>query len=256
MGKWYKVKRKTAPDGPGPGRPRKAEVAEQKATRCTHEALAQSLWSEDYDELFKAEAAVRPELVELFKDAVVVQASTWRQQRRASAAAAEQHEQRMDQAAMQVAAQARRLGNQLDIPLLVAARSLSWLMTMARCSQWKEEQRLRRLLHRTTTTSILHAMTACAPPPPFHVNKLVQMAFVDQTYMQNMHYSGQGARGSRAHVRVERLDDILIHSRIRPAWAARPPEKVRICQSDCEAKVVDIPLFLVYIPLLIRNVTF
>ena len=31
-------------------------------------------------------------------------------------------------------------------------------------------------------------MTELAPPPPFRVNTLVKEVFVDQTYMQNLHY--------------------------------------------------------------------
>ena len=38
----------------------------------------------------------------------------------------------MQQAAQAFTAQAQRLGNQRIVPLLTAARSLSWLMTLAR----------------------------------------------------------------------------------------------------------------------------
>ena len=200
MVKWTHVKRSTAPDGPGPGRPRKTIVKRQVVTRATHEDIARSLWASSYEELFKAEAAQRPEIAALISNAVHADASTWSRQGWRGAAASERHEQLVAQAAGSVAAQIRRLANQSDIPLVVAARSLSWLMTMARSKHWKEEQQLRRLLHRTTTTSILHAMTACAPPLAFDVNPLVKLAFCDQTYLQNQHY------GSRRHVRVERLD--------------------------------------------------
>ena len=43
MVKWTHVKRSTAPDGPGPGRPRKTIVKRQVVTRATHEDIARSL---------------------------------------------------------------------------------------------------------------------------------------------------------------------------------------------------------------------
>ena len=126
--------------------------------------------------------------------------STYEQRGGGGEAARERHAALVDHASQSVVAQVRRLGNKRDIPLYVAARSLSWLLSMARSKQWKEERFMRRLVDRSVALSILRHMTAIAPPPPYEVNPLVKLAFVDQTYMQNLHY------GSRRHVRVERLN--------------------------------------------------
>jgi len=123
--------------------------------RSSYMELAVQLWTTEYDKLFKLEAAARPELLELVRKAVEDDASTWRRQRR-GAAGIKRHEHRVEQAALNAAAQIQRLANQRNIPIIVAARSLSWLMSMARSKQWKEEQRQRRLLHRSTTTRLLH----------------------------------------------------------------------------------------------------
>ena len=91
-------------------------------------------------------------------------ASSWRRQQRGEAAAQERFQLLVQQAAMGAAAQVRRLGNQLDIPLVVAARSLSWLMTMARSKQqWKGGAAAPPPppLHRTTTTRLLNLDLAC-----------------------------------------------------------------------------------------------
>ena len=51
MPKFTHIKRKTAPDGPGPGRPRKPPL-EKAAPRMSHDELARLLWSSSYEELF------------------------------------------------------------------------------------------------------------------------------------------------------------------------------------------------------------
>ena len=59
---------------------------------------------------------------------------------------------------------------------------------------------MRRLVDRKVAMKIVQRMTALMPPPPYLVNPLIKLAFVDQTYLQDLHY------GSRRHVRVERLE--------------------------------------------------
>ena len=190
MAKGFKhKKRHTAPNGPGPGRPRKPAIAKKAkglAGPALHESLAEKLWSPTYDALIREELAEHPELAGMVRGAVG-------QPGRASATQVEL----VESAATGIVAQIRRLRNKRDIPLVVAARSLSWLMAMARTKQWNEERRARRLLDRRVAMKILERMTALAPPPAFAVNPLVKLGFVDQTYMQNYHY------GSRRHVRVE-----------------------------------------------------
>ena len=73
MGKFTRVKRKTAPDGPGPGRPRRAPQP-AVARRLTHDQLATLLWHTDYRELFELEAQQEPEVVQMLQDAVAGQA--------------------------------------------------------------------------------------------------------------------------------------------------------------------------------------
>ena len=197
------VKRHTAPNGPGPGRPRKpAEVAdkEQRRRHRTHKELAELLWAPEYDNLIRGEAAEHPQLAEMLKAAITTHASTYGLQGRGGADARQRQVELSEAATTGIVAQVRRLGNKRDIPLVVAARSLSWPMTMARTKQWKEERKMRRLVDRSVAMSILEQMTALAPPPSFDVNPLVKLGFVDQTYMQNYHY------GSRRHVRVQHVD--------------------------------------------------
>ena len=74
-----------------------------------------------------------------------------------------------------------RLGNQRVLPLRIVARSLSWLMTMAKKKQWAEERTQRRLVDVTVAIKVLKLMTSMAPPPTYSVNPLVKLAFVDQT---------------------------------------------------------------------------
>lgn len=74
-----------------------------------------------------------------------------------------------------------RLGNQFVIPLRVAARSLSWLMTLAKRKHWDEERRHKRLIDQKTAYSILEWMTKLTPEPTFGVNPLIKLAFADQT---------------------------------------------------------------------------
>ena len=197
------VKRRTAPDGPGPGRPRKPPQIiseEQRPRRRTHNELAELLWAPTYDNLFREEVAEHPALQEMIKAAIEAHRSTYGLQGRGGADARQRQLDLVDAATTGVVAQLRRLRNRRDIPLVVAARSLSWLMTMARTKQWKEELKMRRLLHRSVAMSILKEMTVLAPPPSFSLNPLVKVGFVDQTYMQNYHY------GSRRHVRVQHID--------------------------------------------------
>ena len=72
-------KRRTNPDGPGPGRPRKSDEVKEEAqrSRCSRSALASLLWSESYKRMLDAEASERPELVELVEQAVKDLASTY-----------------------------------------------------------------------------------------------------------------------------------------------------------------------------------
>ena len=198
-------KRHTAPDGPGPGRPRKPledDHGKQRRRCLTHSELAELMWSpfKVFEHHLRAELELYPELHMVVKEAVLQHRSSYGMQQRGGQAALERHSELVDLAATGIVAQVRRLGNARDIPLVVAARSLSWLMSMARSKHWVEERRMRRLVDRSVAMDILARMTALAPPPPFRVNPLVKLAFVDQTYMQNYHY------GSRRHVRVEHLD--------------------------------------------------
>ena len=120
-----------------------AEPPEAKPKSLSAVALAPQLWWSSYVELFRMEAAREPELKRMFEDAALTDGSTYARRGRGGAAARELHAARVEQAAMGSVAQVRRLRNQRDVPLLVAARSLHFLMTMARSKQWKEEQRLR-----------------------------------------------------------------------------------------------------------------
>ena len=98
----------------------------------------------------------------MVEEAVLEHSSTYVKRGCGGPAALEKREQVVALAAMQASAQVQRLGNQLKMPLLVVARSLSWLMSMARKKQWQEEQKMRRLLHRTTAvkvTAIVVALT-------------------------------------------------------------------------------------------------
>jgi len=200
MVKFTHKKRHTAPDGPGPGRPRAAPRVEPKRHH-THGGLAAELWANDYKSLFELEASERPEIGQMLESVIDEGASTYRQQRRGGEMAVARHQSGVAAAQLSLAAQVRRLANVRDIPLLTAARSLSWLMTMARSIHYQEERKLRRLLDRKTTMRILKSMTKLAPQTSFEINPLVRLGLVDQTYMQNQHY------GSRRHVRVEQLDD-------------------------------------------------
>ena len=239
-------KRATNPSGPGPGRPRARPDAapERRQEYLSHEELAALLWSADYRPLFDAEAARHADLSVLIDEFARQHASTYQQRELGGVAARQRHAEAVGLAEQSIGAQVRRLGNQRDIPLLVAARSLSWLMAMARSKQWMEERKLKRLVDRTTAMKLVKRMTvrrapalalartarprrpapwtvtcrlsshsrpppprlapgrsqAIAPAPTFGVNPFVKVGFVDQTYLQNLHY------GSRRHVRVERLE--------------------------------------------------
>ena len=81
------------------------------------------------------------------------------------------HQAGVAAAQLSLAAQVRRLANVRDIPLLTAARSLSWLMTMARSIHYQEERKLRRLLDRKTTMRILKSMTKLGPQTSFEINQ-------------------------------------------------------------------------------------
>ena len=61
MVKFTHKKRHTAPDGPGPGRPRAAPRAEPKRHH-THGDLAAELWANDYKLRFELEASECPEI--------------------------------------------------------------------------------------------------------------------------------------------------------------------------------------------------
>ena len=82
---------------------------------ASHDELARLLWTATYDELFRMEAAERPEVAELISKAAEADASSWKRQGRGGAATAERHEEQVADAVMCVAAQVRRLGNQGDI---------------------------------------------------------------------------------------------------------------------------------------------
>ena len=141
------TKRKTAPNGPGPGRPRAApkDEMQEPPLRLSHAQLAQLLWSETYDVLIREEAAGQPELLKIVQEAVQQQKSTYERRGCGGIVAKQRQKELVEEAARGMAAQVRRLGNMRDIPLVVAARSLSWLMAMARTKQWREERRMRRL---------------------------------------------------------------------------------------------------------------
>ena len=162
MVKFTHKKRHTAPDGPGPGRPRAAPRVEPKRHH-THGGLAAELWANDYKSLFELEASERPEIGQMLESVIDEGASTYRQQRRGGEMAVARHQSGVAAAQLSLAAQVRRLANVRDIPLLTAARSLSWLMTMARSIHYQEERKLRRLLDRKTTMRILKSMTKLAP---------------------------------------------------------------------------------------------
>ena len=146
-------KRHTAPDGPGPGRPSKPPT-EPAQHRASASELAGRLWVTSYTERIRLEAAEQPELLTLIEEAVLQHSSSYAQRGCGGPAAREKHGQAVALAAMQASAQVQRLGNQLKMPLLIVARSLSWLMSMARKKQWQEEQKMRRLLDRSTAVKV------------------------------------------------------------------------------------------------------
>jgi hypothetical protein len=103
--------------------------------------LAAELWANDYKSLFELEASERPEIGQMLESVIDEGASTYRQQRRGGEMAVARHQSGVAAAQLSLAAQVRRLANVRDIPLLTAARSLSWLMTMARSIHYQEERR-------------------------------------------------------------------------------------------------------------------
>jgi triphosphoribosyl-dephospho-CoA synthetase len=94
-----------------------------------HAELAERLWLPSYEAVLREEADEELELRLLLEQAVVQHGSSYAvQQQRGGEAARARQAERVARAAGGVVAQARRLGNQLDIPVSVAARSLSWLI--------------------------------------------------------------------------------------------------------------------------------
>ena len=67
------------------------------------------------------------------------------------------------------------------LPLRIVARSLSWLMALAKKKQLAEERQQRRLVDVTVAFKVLSIMTRIAPPPTYSVNPLIKVAFADQT---------------------------------------------------------------------------
>ena len=80
------------------------------------------------------EAAEVSGLSELMQDVIQQRQSTYHAQHRGGAAARERQDERIGSAVASLAWRRRCSGwaNQNVIPLLVAARSISWLLTMAR----------------------------------------------------------------------------------------------------------------------------
>ena len=136
-------KRHTAEGGPGPGRPRRAHSEPPPWTACREDRakLVERLWLRSYVEVIADEAAEVSGLSDLMHDVIQARQSTYHAQHRGGAAAREQQDERIGSAVASLAAQVQRLGNQNKIPLLVAARSISWLLTMARTKQWGEVAR-------------------------------------------------------------------------------------------------------------------
>ena len=117
MVKFTHKKRHTAPDGPGPGRPRAAPRVEPKRHH-THGGLAAELWANDYKSLFELEASERPEIGQMLESVIDEGASTYRQQRRGGEMAVARHQSGVAAAQLSLAAQVRRLANVRDISLL------------------------------------------------------------------------------------------------------------------------------------------
>ena len=80
-------------------------------------------------------AEAQPDMIQFIRTVIAAHGSTYQRRGLASSENRERHDARIATAAGSMAAQAIRLGNQRVIPLLTAARSLSWLMTMAHKTQ-------------------------------------------------------------------------------------------------------------------------
>jgi hypothetical protein len=130
--------------------------------------VAETLWSDDYNQLMQAEQRELAALGLLGSSLELkgkAPPSTYTLRgliRNVEEAAAKNLAQASDMAAVSV-----RQANQQTYPISICARSISMLTHRTPYKDWNEQLLARRVLSRPTAVKLVHLMMKCRPPPGF-----------------------------------------------------------------------------------------
>jgi hypothetical protein len=168
--------------------------------------VAPLLWSIDYKQCLAAETRGLEELNVLrpaleLKAAAPLSTYTVRGRIRHP----EDKAQQVAEQAACMGAQALRQNNQQMHVFSVCARSVSMFMHRTPMKDWRELQRKRMVLSRTTTLKLIYLMMECRPKPSYYVSTKISFHIFDQTFKKK----GESRGKHRAAERVDASGDLV-----------------------------------------------